>query len=75
MKTHGVAKHSKFIPTVVPFEANEKKKYVVIDVADIVTVVGLLKTKKSSKTFFVISPSTAFDSNMESTAGKLSNLC
>ena len=73
MKTHDAALHSKCIPTVTPFESNENKKFVVIDVADIVTVVGLLKST-GSKDYFVISPSTAFDTNMKVTAGGLSNL-
>ena len=74
MKSHDAATHSNCIPTVVPFGVNENKKFVVIDVADIVTVVGLLKSAKSSKKYFVISPSTAFDTNMRVTAGSLSNL-
>ena len=73
MKNHDAAPHSKCIPTVTPFDSNENKKFVVIDVADIVTVVGLLKST-GSKEYFVISPSTAFDSNMKVTAGGLSNL-
>lgn len=74
MKSHDAAPHSKCIPTVTPFESNENKKFVIIDVADIVTVVGLLKSARSSKNYFVISPSTAFDTNMKVTAGALSNL-
>lgn len=86
MKSHSAAAHSSCIPTVIPFEEGETKKTVVVDIADIVTVVGLLKmvnqvvdgrnvTFKESKSLFVISPSTAFDTDMKKTAGSIVNLC
>ncbi|KAI7892666.1 uncharacterized protein EV154DRAFT_601540 [Mucor mucedo] len=86
MKRHSAASHSPCIPTVVPYENNEEKKIVVINIADIVTVVGLLKmvthsvngkkvTYQDSSSLFVISPSTSFDDDMKKTAGKISNLC
>ena len=66
MKNHSAASHSPCIPTVVPFKESEVKKIVVIDIADIVTVVGLLKevnqvssgsrvTFEETNSFFVIS--------------------
>jgi hypothetical protein len=62
------------------------KKNTVVDIADIVTVVGLLKmvkqvvsgrtiTFKESDSLFVISPSTALDEDMKKTAGSIINLC
>lgn len=86
MKSHSAASHSSCIPTVVPFKSNEGKKIVVVDIADIVTVVGLLKmvnhtttgrtiTYKESNSLFVISPSTCFDTDMKKTAGSIINLC
>jgi len=86
MKSHSVAAHSSCIPTVVPFKKDEVKKIVVVDIADIVTVVGLLKmvqhtlngrtvSYKELNSLFVISPSTCFDSDMKKTAGSIVNLC
>lgn len=75
MKSHGVSKHSNFIPVVTPYDVKENKKIAVVDVADIVSVVGLLKTKNESKSFFVITPSTVFNTDMKTTAGNISNLC
>ena len=75
MKNHGAAQHSKFIPVVVPFVPFETKKFVVIDVGDIISVVGLQKSTKQKNTYFVITPSTAFDSDMKTTAGSLIKLC
>lgn len=75
MKSHGAAKHGDFIPTVTPFSSSENKKVVVIDVADIVSVVGLLKTKTQGNSYFVIAPSTTFEADMKTTAGAISNLC
>ncbi|KAI8058904.1 hypothetical protein BDF21DRAFT_456040 [Thamnidium elegans] len=86
MKTHSVAAHSSCIPVVIPFKETETKKMVVVDIADIITVVGLLKmvhqvtngrnvTFKESDSLFVISPSTAFDVDMKTTAGSIINLC
>jgi hypothetical protein len=86
MNNHSAASHSPCIPTVVPFKESEVKKIVVIDIADIVTVVGLLKvvnqvssgnrvTFEETNSFFVISPSTCFDDDMKKKAGKISNLC
>jgi hypothetical protein len=81
MKHHQTSPHSKNIPMVQPFRENETKKFVVIDVADIVSVVGLLQKTdlvnrniESSNWFYVISPSTAFDTNMASYSGKLGDL-
>jgi hypothetical protein len=86
MKTHSAASHSSCIPMVTPFKQCETKKNTVVDIADIVTVVGLLKmvkqvvsgrtiTFKESDSLFVISPSTAFDEDMKKTAGSIINLC
>lgn len=86
MKEHGTASHSSCIPTVVPYGVNESQKVVVIDVADIISVVGLMKqingkvivgknTLYFPESYFVISPSTAFNSDMSKTAGKQRTLC
>ncbi|KAI9329148.1 hypothetical protein BD770DRAFT_432719 [Pilaira anomala] len=75
MKSHRAAQHSKFIPVVISFAATETKKFVVVDVGDIISVVGLQKSTKEKNTYFVITPSTAFDSEMKTTAGSLINLC
>ncbi|CEP19777.1 hypothetical protein [Parasitella parasitica] len=60
----------------------ESKKYAVIDVADIVSIVGLIqkiefnKNNKPAATnwFYIISPSNPFKSNMSLNAGKISEL-
>ncbi|CEP20049.1 hypothetical protein [Parasitella parasitica] len=65
MKAHRTASHSNNIPLVQPFRDSEVKKFAVVDVADIVSVVGLLQKTdlvnrriESSNWFYVISPST-----------------
>ena len=75
MSKHSTAAHSKSIPLVQPFDDNiQQKKYAVFDIADIVSTVGLIKQSSSSKWLYVISPSTAFNSDMSRNAGKLSHL-
>jgi hypothetical protein len=81
MKSHKTALHSKSIPLVQPFRENEAKKYAVIDVADIISTVGLIqktdlvnKEVVSSNWYYVISPSTAFDEDMSKNAGKINDL-
>ena len=81
MKTHKTSPYSKSIPMVQPFVAGQVKKYAVIDVADIKSVVGLIQKTEirnrqvdSTNWFYVISPSTAFNVDMASCAGKLSEL-
>lgn len=86
MKKHSAANHSSCIPTVTPFGNEEVKKVVVIDIADIVSVVGLLQmvshvvngkkiTFRQADSLFVISPSTTFENDMKKTAGSIINLC
>ncbi|KAG2228435.1 hypothetical protein INT48_000366, partial [Thamnidium elegans] len=81
MKSHKTSPYSKCIPLVHPFPANETKKYAVIDVGDILSVVGLIQKTdlvnnqaQSSNWFYVISPSTAFDRDMSINTGKISDL-
>ncbi|KAG2228641.1 hypothetical protein INT48_000980 [Thamnidium elegans] len=81
MKSHKTALHSKSIPMVQPFSETENKKYAVIDVADIISTVGLIQKidlknnqVESSNWFYVISPSTAFHKDMSTNAGKINDL-
>lgn len=81
MKTHKTSPFSKSIPLVQPFKDNETKKYAVLDAADIISVVGLIQKTdlknnqvESSNWFYVISPSTAFNQDMSTNAGKLTDL-
>ena len=81
MKAHKTASQSKSIPLIQPFSETESKKYAVLDVADIISTVGLIqKTKISNKKietsnwFYVISPSTAFHKDMSVNAGKINEL-
>ncbi|CEP16956.1 hypothetical protein [Parasitella parasitica] len=81
MKAHRTASHSNNIPLVQPFRDSELKKFAVVDVADIVSVVGSLQKTdlvnrriESSNWFYIISPSTAFDENMASYSGQLGDL-
>lgn len=63
----------------------KSQKVVVIDVADIISVVGLMKqingkvvvgknTLYFPESYFVISPTTAFNSDMSKTVGKTTNV-
>jgi len=80
MNLHRTANHSKSIPMVQPFK-QDSKKHVVIDVADITSVVGLIQktdivanTIKSFNWFYAIAPYTAFNDDMSTNAGQISNL-
>lgn len=66
-----------------PFGSNNTKKYAVLDVADIRSVVSLIQKTdvvnnkrkvESSNWFYEISPSTAFNQDMSINAGKISDL-
>lgn len=75
MNKHSTASHSKSIPRVLPFSGSgSQKKVVVFDVADIVTTVGLVQESSASKWLYVISPSTAFNNDMNRNAGMIRNL-
>lgn len=81
MKLHKTSPHTKSIPMVQPFRNNDTKKYAVLDVADIRSVVGLIQKTdvvnnkvESANWFYVISPSTAFDQDMSVNAGKIGDL-
>ncbi|CEP16958.1 hypothetical protein [Parasitella parasitica] len=82
MKSHKNSPYSKAVAMVQPFFADEAKKYAVIDVADIISTVGLIqkiefyKNNKPAATnwFYLISPSTSFKSNISLNAGKISEL-
>ncbi|CEP06937.1 hypothetical protein, partial, partial [Parasitella parasitica] len=81
MKNHRTSPYSNNIPLVQPFRDSEVKKFAVVNVADIVSTVGLLQKTdllnrriQTSNWFYVISPSTAFDENMASYCGHLGDL-
>lgn len=81
-KKHTVAAHNSNIPVVTLFNSDESPKLAVIDVSNIMSLVGLvpvLTRRGSSITrlseYYCVSPGACFDSNIQDTAGKLINLC
>ncbi len=82
-KSHTTANHDPTIPVVTLFEANENPKLVVVDVANIVSLLALIAVvtrhgstiNESKDHYYCIAPSTCFDINLQNSAGKLRNIC
>ncbi|CAO3644805.1 unnamed protein product [Mucor hiemalis] len=83
-KSHTTANHDPTIPVVTLFEANENAKLVVVDVANIVSLLALIAVvtrhgprsmSQKTTTYYCIAPSTCFDINLQNSAGKLRNIC